>query len=69
MSPLSTEMRTFIVVLAVIAVASIAAAVTLAVAGYSSAGAFAVASACVGVLGTLAAQQFKYERDNQGPPA
>ena len=63
MSPLSRELGTFIVVLAAIAVAAIAAAVTLAIAGYSSAGAFAVASACVGVLGTLAAQQFKHDHD------
>jgi len=45
-----------LVLLGVIAVAGIAAGTVLAVAGYSSAGAFAVTSACVGVLGTLAAE-------------
>lgn len=49
----------FLILLGVIAVAGIAAGVALAVSGYSSAGAFAVASACVGVLGTLAAQNGK----------
>jgi len=43
--------------LGVVAIAAIAAGTTLAVVGYSSAGAFAVASACVGVLGTLVAQK------------
>jgi FtsH-binding integral membrane protein len=43
-----------LVLLGVIAVAAIAAGVTLAVSGYSSGGAFAVAAACVGVLSTLA---------------
>ena len=46
----------FLVLLGVVALAGIGAGVALAVSGYSSAGAFAVASACVGVLGTLAAQ-------------
>ena len=36
-----------------VAIAAIASGTLLAVTGYSSAGAFAVASACVGVLGTL----------------
>ena len=48
---------TLLILLGIIAIAGIAAGVTLAIAGYSSAGAFAVASACVGVLGTLAAQK------------
>jgi hypothetical protein len=48
--------RTFLVLLGVIAVAGIVAGAILATTGYSSAGAFSVASACVGVLGTLAAQ-------------
>ena len=51
------DQRFFIVVLGVIALAGIAAGCVLAIAGYSSAGAFATASACVGVLGTLAAQK------------
>jgi len=38
----------------VIAVAAIGAGVALALSGYSSGGAFAVAAACVGVLSTLA---------------
>lgn len=46
-----------IVLLGIIAIAGITAGVVLAISGYSSAGAFAVASACVGVLGTLAAQK------------
>ena len=51
------EQRFFIVALGVIALAGIVAGTTLAGLGYSSAGAFAVSSACVGVLGTLAAQK------------
>jgi hypothetical protein len=46
----------FLILLGVIAVAGIAAGVVLALSGYSSGGAFAVASACVGVLGTLATE-------------
>jgi uncharacterized membrane protein YjjB (DUF3815 family) len=53
--------RTFLVLLGVIAVAGIVAGTVLATTGYSSAGAFSVASACVGVLGTLAAQRSKPE--------
>jgi hypothetical protein len=49
--------RVFLILLGVIAVAGITAGCVLAFASYSSAGAFAVASACVGVLGTLAAQK------------
>jgi hypothetical protein len=45
------------VLLGAIAICGIAAGVTLAFSGYSSAGPFAIASACVGVLGTLAAQR------------
>jgi hypothetical protein len=44
----------FLILLAAVAVAGITAGCVLAIVGYSSAGAFAVASASVGVLGTLA---------------
>lgn len=57
--------RTAVVMLAllgVIAVAGIVAGSVLAVTGYSSAGPFAVSSACVGVLGALAAE---HRRDGQ----
>jgi hypothetical protein len=46
----------FLAVLSTIAVTGIIVGAVLAANDYSSAGAFAVASACVGVLGTLAAQ-------------
>jgi hypothetical protein len=52
--------RLFIIVLLAIALAGMAAGVTLAVAGYSSAGPFAVSSACVGVLGTLATERQRF---------
>ena len=55
----------FLVLLGVIAVAGIAAGVALAITGYSSAGAFAVASACVGVLGTLVAQREDHRRNGE----
>jgi ABC-type transporter Mla maintaining outer membrane lipid asymmetry permease subunit MlaE len=42
-----------------IAVISIIAGIILALSGYSSSGAFSVAAACVGVLGTLAAQRYR----------
>jgi len=51
----------FLILLGAIAIAGIVAGTTLAVTGYSSAGAFAVASACVGVLGTLAARNHREE--------
>ena len=47
----------FMATLTVIAVAGIVAGCILAVKGYSSAGPFSIAAACVGVLGTLAAQE------------
>lgn len=50
------------VLLGLIAVAGIIAGTVLAVTGYSSAGAYAVASACVGVLGTLAAGYTREDR-------
>ena len=49
----------FLILLGTIALAGIAAGCVLALSGYSSAGAFAVASGCVGVLGTLAVQEQK----------
>ena len=50
-----TAQTIMLISLGVIALASIIAGTVLAGLGYSSAGAYAVASACVGVLGTLAA--------------
>jgi hypothetical protein len=47
--------RIFLGALMVITLSSLAAGVVLVLKGYASAGPFAVASACVGVLGTLAA--------------
>jgi hypothetical protein len=46
-----------LMLIGIIAVAGIIAGCVLAISGYSSAGAFAVSSACVGVLGTLVAQK------------
>jgi hypothetical protein len=46
-----------LILIGAIAICGIAAGVVLAVEGYSSAGPFSVASACVGVLGTLAAER------------
>ena len=48
--------------LGVIAITSIISGIILALSGYSSSGAFSVAAACVGVLGTLAAQRYKNGR-------
>ena len=56
----------FLILLGVIAIAGIAAGCVLAIAGYSSAGAFSVASACVGVLGTLAAQKYGGKGEERG---
>jgi len=55
MIPDSRAQFAMMVMLGVIAVVAIIAGTALAVSGYSSAGAYAVASACVGVLGTLVA--------------
>jgi len=55
--------RPFLAVLALIAVAALVAGVVLAIAGYSSAGPFSVAAACVGVLGTLAAEERARQRN------
>jgi uncharacterized membrane protein YjjB (DUF3815 family) len=46
----------FLYLLGVIAVVGMGCGTALAVTGYSSAGAFSIAAACVGVLGTLAAR-------------
>jgi len=53
-----------VAVLGAVAVAAIGAGAALAVAGYSSAGAFAVASAAVGVIGTLTAQEVRANRNH-----
>jgi len=50
-----------LLMLGVVAIAGIVAGCVLAISGYSSAGAFAVASACVGVLGTIVAQKSRSE--------
>jgi len=56
----------FLLLLGVIAVAAIACGTVLAVTGYSSAGAFSIAAACVGVLGTLAGRrQHEDERPSE----
>ena len=46
----------FLYLLGVIAVVGMGCGTALAITGYSSAGAFSIAAACVGVLGTLAAR-------------
>jgi len=53
-----------LILLGTIAVAAIAAGCVLALSGYSSAGAFSVAAACVGVLGTIAAQKAKQNHES-----
>jgi len=50
----------FLFVLGLIAVCGIVAGVVLAIYGYSSAAPFSVASAAVGVLGTLAAEHVRH---------
>lgn len=59
--------RGFLVALVLIALAGIVAGVVLAVVGYSSAGPFAVSAACVGVLGTIAAQSHRPEPTTGDP--
>jgi len=49
----------FVVMLGVLAVAAMIVGTVLALNGYSSAGAFSVAAACIGVLGTLAVEHRK----------
>ena len=58
----------FLLLLGVIALAGIIAGCVLAIAGYSSAGPFAVASACVGVLGTLAVTERREAGAGEQPP-
>ena len=53
---LHTIPNVFLYLLGVIAVVGMGCGTALAIAGYSSAGAFSIAAACVGVLGTLAAR-------------
>ena len=61
-----TPLGMFLIVIGAIALAGIIAGSVLGASGYSSAGPFAIASACVGVLGTLAAE--KYREDHPKPP-
>ena len=51
---IAEHLRLFLILIAVIAVTGILAGCVLAISGYSSAGAFSVASACVGVFAGLA---------------
>jgi len=57
-----------LILIGAIAVCAIAAGCALAFSGYSSAGPFAIASACVGVLGTIAAQRQQQANGQQGEP-
>jgi hypothetical protein len=54
---ISEHGRIFLLLLGAIAIGGLVAGIILALSGYSSAGPFSVAAACVGVLGTLAAQE------------
>jgi hypothetical protein len=54
---ISEHGRIFLLLLGAIAISGLVAGIILALSGYSSAGPFSVAAACVGVLGTLAAQE------------
>jgi hypothetical protein len=56
---MSDQLTLFVCALTATAGAAIVAGVVLALSGYSSAGAFSVAAAAVGVLGTLAAGRAK----------
>jgi len=56
----------FLALLGLIAITGMIVGAILAANDYSSAGAFSIASACVGVLGTLAAQQVHL--NGQPPP-
>ena len=58
----------FIAILAVLAVTGMIVGAVLAANDYSSAGAFAIASACVGVLGTLAVQHVATNGKHDEPP-
>jgi ABC-type transporter Mla maintaining outer membrane lipid asymmetry permease subunit MlaE len=57
-----------IVPLTIVAVSAIIAGCVLAITGYSSAGPFSIASACVGVMGTLIIQEVNHHAV-QSPPA
>jgi len=58
-----SNQQLFLLALLIIAISGIAAGVVLATQGYSSAGAFSTAAACVGVLGTLASQKMRNNRN------
>ena len=58
----------FIALLAVLAVTGMIVGAVLAANDYSSAGAFAIASACVGVLGTLAVQHVAANGSHEQQP-
>lgn len=51
-------------ILSVLGVAALVSGTVLAVSGYSSAGPFAITSACVGVIGTLVVEE-RVKRDEQ----
>jgi ABC-type transporter Mla maintaining outer membrane lipid asymmetry permease subunit MlaE len=54
-----------IIPLTIVAVFAIVAGCVLAVTGYSSAGPFSIASACVGVMGTLIVQEMNHHVENR----
>jgi len=60
-----SHVTTLLYLIGAIAICGMIAGVTLAIAGYSSAGAFAVSSACVGVLGTIVAQKEIQKRNGE----
>jgi hypothetical protein len=63
-----TQTATFLYLLGVVAVVGMGCGTALAVTGYSSAGAFSIAAACVGVLGTLASQNIANHREPDHEP-
>jgi LytS/YehU family sensor histidine kinase len=58
----ATHQAALLALLGIVAIVGIVAGVVLAGLGYSSAGAFAVSSGCVGVLGTLATEHVTRRR-------
>lgn len=64
MAGMTEHVGLMLMLLGAIAVSGMFAGVVLAVVGYSSAGPFAVASACVGVLGTLATEHIRDVRNH-----
>jgi uncharacterized membrane protein len=56
----------FMLILGVLAVAGMITGAVLAANNYSSAGAFSIAAACVGVLGTLAGEEWNDQRHQPG---